>query len=178
MGMLGQIEKLRAEALKEALNLPALAVVRSLDAAVVSAGGVSLLATTSSKTDEPIIVTGELPEGFTPPPRKVSQGDAAVAALEDNGPLPVGILLEKSLENGAVAKGKNPLTSFRSMLSKDERFVSLQRNNMYFWWFADRDLPEEFMPEPEKGLDLQGSGNNANQEGGDGHGANNTNLVS
>lgn len=172
MTMLDRIVKLRAEALGDAMKSPAFATVRALDDAVVAAGGKRLIdgigaenviAAAAAVKPRPLKAYG----GRAP---KVPQGDAAEAALKANGPLPVGVLLEKAVEKGAKVGGDKPLVSFRSMLSKDDRFYSLQRNNMYFWWLSDTDLPEGFLPEPEDS-DLWGSGSTTNEEGGDAHAA-------
>ena len=176
MPILEKIVELRDEALREVIAQPAFDTVRALDSAVAAAGGERLFPIMARKRVPPQILQGNVP-GFTPPPKapeKVSQGDAAESALRDHGPLPVGRLMEKAVEKGAKIGGDKPLVSFRSMLSKDDRFYSLQRNNMYFWWLKGVDLPEGFMPEPDDISDLLGSGANTNQEGGDGHAANNT----
>lgn len=176
MSILGKIEALRAEALKEVWDHPSFAMVRALDDAVAAAGGDSLVV--GPKRPALLSTNDVVAIGYNSGGKKVSQGDVAEAVLKKNGPMPIGLLLEGSMDAGAKVGGEKPLASFRSMLSKDERFYSLQRNNMFFWWLNGVELPEEFMPEPEQGLDLQGSGNNTNQEGGDGHAANNTNLAS
>lgn len=171
MSMLQKIEILRAEALKDAMASPAFDMVRALDNAVVAAGGESLSKTNAAsipKPDEPI-VTG-VSNVFQMPEKKVPQGDAAVLALRDAGPLPVGRLLEGAEKNGAIFNGEKPIPSFRSMLSKDDRFYSFIRNKMYFWWLNGVDLPEGFLPEPDDVDDLLGSGANSNREGGGGHG--------
>lgn len=125
---------------------------------------------------KPVFVTTDVkvPVAFSNNGKKVPQGDAAEAALRELGPLPVGRLLEGAEERGAVFKAEKPIPSFRSMLSKDDRFHSFTRNNMYFWWLNGVDLPEGFLPEPDDINDLLGSGANSNQKGGDGHAANNT----
>ena len=172
MSMLQKVETLRAEALKEAMASPAFDMVRALDAAVVAAGGKSLSTTSGASTPkaEAPIVTG-IASGIEMPAKKVPQGDAASMALQESGPLPIGRLLEAAQQNGAVFNGEKPTPSFRSMLSKDDRFYSLTRNGMYFWWLNGVDLPEGFLPEPEDISDLLGSGANSNQKGGDGHAA-------
>ncbi|MDY7098601.1 MAG: hypothetical protein SXU28_10735 [Pseudomonadota bacterium] len=172
MSMLEKIQTLRAEALEEAMASPAFETVRALDAAVVSAGGKSLLeaAKESKPKSEPALIT-RVVTGMTLPAKKMSQGDAAELALREKGPLPVGRLQEAAEQKGAVFRGDNPVPSFRSMLSKDARFRSVQRNNMYFWWLKGVELPREFMPEPTSIDDLLGSGSNANEEGGDANAA-------
>lgn len=175
MSMQQKLENLRAEALKEAMASPALDMVRALDLAVVAAGGESLSTTNSAsatKAESPI-VTG-ISNSIAMPVKKVPQGDAAAMALQEVGPLPIGRLLEAAQQKGAVFNGEKPTPSFRSMLSKDDRFYSLTRNGMYFWWLNGVDLPEGFLPEPEDISDLLGSGSNTSQKGGGGHAANNT----
>lgn len=53
-------------------------------------------------------------------------------------------------------------------------------NGQYYWWFADRVLPAHW--NTEGGFDLEVEPPavllHSNQEGGGGHAANNTNLVS
>jgi hypothetical protein len=176
MTMLEKVTRLRADALEEAMASPAFAMVRALDAAVVAAGGESLI---PERRLEPLLAeaTAKVAIAYDSG-KKVPQGDAAYAALSKSGPLPIGRLLEKAKDHGAVFTGEKPLPSFRSMLSKDDRFYSLQRNNTFLWWLNGVDLPERFKPEPNDINDFLGSGTNTNQEGGDGHAANNTNLAS
>lgn len=173
MSMLEKVKALRADALQEAMASPTFDMVRALDAAVVAAGGESLIAKPQARQIF-AVPAATVAVAYANNGKKVPQGDAASMALHESGPLPIGRLLEAAKQKGAVFRGEDPLPSFRSMLSKDKRFESINRNNMYFWWLNGVDLPEGFLPEPDESSDLLGSGANTNQKGGDRYAANNT----
>ena len=106
--------------------------------------------------------------------RRISHATAALQALRDEGePLPIGRLMEKAIANGAEIGGNNPIGNFRSTLSKDPRFRSISRNNMYFWWFVATPVPRNWNEAPDLPLDngSDASVSHASQEGGDGHAA-------
>jgi hypothetical protein len=105
--------------------------------------------------------------------KRISQTDAAAAVLHDAGePLPIGRLLERVISKGIVFKGNDPLPSFRSALSKDDKLHSVMRNGMYFWWFKDKPLPSGW--DETAGPDLLGASAvsyvSNSEEGGGGHG--------
>jgi hypothetical protein len=107
---------------------------------------------------------------------RISHATAGEAALRKHGqPLPIGRLMEAARAEGATIGGNDPLANFRSSLSKDDRLASIMRNGMYFWWIKGEPLPSDWN---EPGADLlantPGSSMHSNQEGGDGHAANNT----
>jgi len=76
--------------------------------------------------------------------RKVPHGDAAEIALTEIGhPLVMPKLLEKAIEYGAEIGGTDPLNNFRSSISKDDRFYSVKRGNIHYWWLKSLPLPPE-----------------------------------
>ncbi|MBW4331669.1 hypothetical protein KY084_12395 [Stakelama sp. CBK3Z-3] len=172
------IEALRDKAWAAVQASEPYGIFAALDAAVVAAGGASALNDRTKRTISASL--GELVVGYanSPTKRKVSQGDAAFIALSKIGePLPVGKLMEAATNEGATIGGSDPLANFRSTISKDHRFRSIMQNNMYFWWFADKDLPPKWYdPEPDDFDSLYGSGSSesSGQEGGDRRGASTT----
>lgn len=112
--------------------------------------------------------------------KRITQADIAERVLKACGePLPIGRWLEKCIKDGIGVKGDDPLPNFRSTASRDKRFYNFTRNNMYFWWLKGVELPEGWkaaMDPDLPGLSVAADSNN--QEGGDGHAANNTNLAS
>jgi len=97
--------------------------------------------------------------------KKMSQGDAAELALRQEGePLPIGRLLEKVTNLGVVVSGADPLANFRSTMSKDNRFGTLRRNNMFFWWMPSEPLPERWTSGAEErpvAMEAEGSSGGA-----------------
>lgn len=180
MSMLDKIEKLRDEAWQEVMASPALATVRALDDAVEAAGGKRLFESQGSRI--PAAITSAI---FTPAlsvrpaayagggeaiPR-MSQADAAEQALLSNGPLPVTPLMTQAIELGANVGGEKPLVSFRSTLSKDDRFYSIKRDGYFYWWLTNVDLPEGWMG-PSESYDLPLDPDpESSQRGGDSHAA-------
>lgn len=165
-----KIKDLREGAWAEVKTSPSFLAFKALDDAVAALGGQRRIAPHEDaprpSVDTFVRVTRENA-------KKLSQPDAAMAALKDYGPLPIGRLMEKAMEKGANIGGGKPIANFRSALSKDERFYSLKRNGLYFWWLTDVELPDKWKEAPNPDL-LDGSdasvvGNN--QEGGDGHAA-------
>ncbi len=81
---------------------------------------------------------------------------------------------------GGVVGGADPVANFRSNLSRDQRFQSIMRNNMYFWWFTGEDTPPGWAYEAAA-TDLlssaTASSDHSGQEGGGSHAANNTILT-
>lgn len=177
MSMLDKIEKLRDEAWQEAMASPLFATVRALDDAVAAAGGSRLFNVKALDAPQPLYASTkilEIKNVFDPGKasgQRLSQGDAAEKALRRAGPLPVGRLMEAAAELGAQIGGEKPLVSFRSTLSKDNRFYSVKRNGMFFWWLTGIDFPEGWMG-PSESYDLPLDPDpDSNQKGGDRHAA-------
>lgn len=108
--------------------------------------------------------------------KRITQADVAERVLRKAGePLPIGRWLEKCVEDGIGIKGEDPLANFRSTASRNARFYNFTRNNMYFWWLAGVELPEGWKEATDPDLPgLSVTADSNNQEGGDGHAANNT----
>lgn len=66
--------------------------------------------------------------------RRISQTDAAAFALRNhNSPVRPADLLDAARALGARFKSANPLPSFVSSLSRDNRFRSTRVNGRYYW---------------------------------------------
>lgn len=168
--------ELRDGAWREVQTSSSFLAFKALDDAVAAMGGKRLIANAAPREDgpRPSVGTFERSNRNRTVSRRISQSDAAEAALKARGnPLPVGRLLEAALEKGATIGGENPLANFRSTLSKDPRFYSFKRNNMYFWWVNTVSLPEDWReaPDPDLLTGPDASFPDSNQEGGDGHAA-------
>jgi hypothetical protein len=158
MDIIEKTKHLRDEAWQAVITTPAYKAYKSLDDAVNAMAG----------SQSQVVITAPSKPRFRT--RRITNGDVAERVLRRSGePLPIGRWLEAALQDGASVKGDDPLANFRSTVSRDQRFYSLMRNNMYFWWLKSVDLPEGFMPEPEETSDLLGSGSSASEKGGDGH---------
>ena len=116
------------------------------------------------------------PVRAAPAAKRVTQGDVAFSVLVRNKePLPIGRWLEKCINAGIGIGGDDPLPNFRSTASRDKRFYSFVRNNMYFWWLTGVELPESWKEATDPNLPgLSVASDSNDQEGGDGHAANNT----
>lgn len=166
--------ELREDAWREVQTSPSFLAFKALDDAVAMMGGERKIAPDAPRADAPRPSVGT----FSPVKRgrtmkKSSQSDVAVGVLKGSGePLPIGRLMEASLAWGATIGGANPLANFRSALSKDKRFISFKRNNMYFWWIDGWPLPPKWNEAPDL---LAGqpdaSSVHSTQEGGDDHAA-------
>lgn len=74
--------------------------------------------------------------------KKLSQGDAAEVVLRMTGlPMNIAELMEAAVEKGAEVRGSDPLSNFRSTISKDDRFYSVKAGSHYYWWLKDKPLP-------------------------------------
>lgn len=151
MSILTKTQSLRDEAWTELMASPPYEVFKALDDAVVALGGRTAMPMLSSvKTVSDRVIEGAIRRLRDDKVRRMTQATGATTALVDAGePLPIGRLLEKTLEKGVVIGGNNPLANFRSTLSKDPRFRAINRNNMYFWWFADRPTPTRWNEAPD-----------------------------
>lgn len=112
---------------------------KALDEALAKVGGSAILArnpqVAADKSSNQRVGSGAAS-------KRMSQTDFADRALRKAGePLPIGRLLEKTVEEGGIIGGADPVANFRSNLSRDPRFESIMRNSMYFWWFTGEDLP-------------------------------------
>ena len=178
MSIIDKTKALRDEAWQDVVASAAYRAFKGLDAAVKAMTG-----------EESVLLGVNGPAGprfnnlsnkNKPAATRITQGDVAARVLKANGqPLPIGRWLEKSVAGGINIKGDDPLPNFRSTVSRDKRFHSIKRNNMYFWWFTDIDLPESWKEATDPSLPgFSAASDSDSQEGGDGHAANNTNLAS
>jgi hypothetical protein len=182
--IIAKLETLREEAWKAVTESPRFEALKAIDLAITTLGGESILFQIKT-TDAEMVKVGIASVALVgkatdlkPPVRRklarhrrkpLSQSAAAMAVLKDAGePLPIGRLMERAGMRGAQIGGKNPLSNFRSVISKDPRFKSLVRNNLYFWWFAGENPPSGWNETPGRDL-LDGPGVSSvhsNQEGG------------
>lgn len=162
---------LRDEALDEMRKTEAFKAFIALDDAVVAMGGERLPVTDSIDSAVTAVsnIYSRMPRN--PNGKRVSQGDAAAMVLEERGPTPGVDLLDAIPDKGGNVGGDKPMINLTSTMSKDSRFVSVRRDGSYFWWFADRPLPENW--NTGAGLDLGGEpapvSMPSSLEGGDGH---------
>ncbi len=161
---------LREDAWREVQTSPSFLAFKALDDAVAAMGGQRMIAPREDAPRPSVGTFAQAKRGRAM--KKFSQSDAAEVALREKGePLPVGRLMEAAMEKGATIGGEKPLANFRSALSKDERFYSLMRNNLYFWWLVGVELPDNWKEAPDlltkEGSDVSIVGNN--QEGGEAH---------
>jgi hypothetical protein len=169
-------KELRDQAWREVQTSPSFLAFKALDDAVAAMGGDRLIARPVPRENGPrpsVNTFARVKREHAP--KRLSQADAGEVVLRERGePLPVGRLMEAAIAKGAAASGKNPLANYRSALSKDDRFYSLTRNNMYFWWLKDVPLPNNWKEAPDHDLLTQSGASvvgNSNQKGGDGHAA-------
>lgn len=143
----GKVEELRDAAWRELKASPSFLAFKALDDAVAAMGGQRLVS--DAERPRPSVGTfARVKQGRAA--KRPSQSDAAEAALREKGePLPTGRLMEAAQERGATVGGKDPLANIRSTLSKDDRFYSLMRNNMYFWWLSGVPLPSGWQEAPD-----------------------------
>jgi hypothetical protein len=170
--MLHEITSLRDKALLEVVATPAYNVLLALDKAVVAAGGATALSTTNPAPAA--AASGSTPRFRKRDVARKSQGDYASDALIIAGePLPIGRFVEATLAAGGVIGG-DQIANLRSTLSRDDRFKSIMRNGMYFWWFADRALPAHWNAEGGLNLavDPPAASSHSSREGGGDHAAN------
>ena len=163
---------LREEALEELAASPAYATFKALDDAVMRMGGVpKLLFEANEIGGIARQIFGRATKAALPENGKRRHGDAAELALRSaREPLPISRLMDEAAEHGAEIGGNDPLNNFRSTVSKDPRFRSLRRNNLYFWWLADSPIPDSFNELAGPDLLTEPASSSADQEGGDGHG--------
>lgn len=172
--LLERTAALRDEALEAVKASKPYAVFKALDEATVLAGGVSSLANPApaSRAARSRKRKATAPNRAAGDASRVPHGDAADEALSESGePLHIVALMEAAKAKGAKIGGDNPVNNFRSTLSKDDRFRSVQHNNAFFWWYKDRPLPQNWSEatDPDLLAESAASSFNSNQRGGDGH---------
>lgn len=174
MNIIDKTKALRNEAWQAVLASPAYRAFKGLDDAVKAMTGEETVVLAVSGLPTPQFPNHRAKS--KPLSARLTQGDVAARVLKTNGePLPIGRWLEKSIADGINIKGDDPLSNFRSTVSRDKRFYAIKRNNMYFWWFNDVDLPEGWKAATDPDLPgLSVAADSNDQEGGDGHAANNT----
>lgn len=149
---LGKARELRAEAWDAVQASPPFVAFKKFDDLVVEMGGASSMPAidlASSWKGAAQRAVDSAAKRFSDH-KKLSQGDAAEVVLRRGAePVPIGRLIEKVVQLGVVLGGSDPVANFRSMMSKDERFYTLRRNNMYFWWVKDEPLPSGWQPETD-----------------------------
>jgi hypothetical protein len=142
---------------------------KALDEALAKLGGNAILSRNPQSSTEKSSIQRV---GLGTASKRMSQTDFAARALRKAGePLPIGRLLEKTMEEGGVVGGADPVANFRSNMSRDPRFESIMRNNMYFWWFTNEAFPVGWANEAAANDLLStaaASSRNSNQEGSDG----------
>lgn len=173
MDWLAEQTKLRDAALSALRGSTHFRAVEALDAAVVALGGKPVFNSLQAlSADSMATVTPASPERSSV--RAITgHGTAALGVLENAGrPLPILSLLDKVRESGTDVSGKDPLSNFRSSLSRDTRLRSVGKGNQFVWWFADREFPQGFdEAEPNLLKGLNGSASSvSSKEGGEGHG--------
>jgi hypothetical protein len=172
--------ELRHKAFQSVVSTPQFAVFKAMDAAVVAAGGVSMLSKHMLENDPTFPASKEsLVKAVerVKTRRKLTQTSAAASALREKmEPMPIAQLLSAIIDRGIVFRGGDPLPSFRSAMSKDTQFSSFIKSGTYFWWFKDEPLPSGW--NEAEGADLlahpSASSVHSNQEGGGGHAATTT----
>ncbi|MGS1015591.1 hypothetical protein [Allosphingosinicella humi] len=166
---------LRAEAWAALEASEHFSAFKALDDAVVALGGKSAMPSTSvaeNANPERTKHTQANHGGSREVGKRISHADAAYMALKEaDEPLPVGRLLESAVAHGASLRG-NVLANFRSAISKDKRFRSIMRNNMYFWWFTASPVPQNWKEATDPDLLNQSVAPvSIGQEGGESHAA-------
>jgi hypothetical protein len=186
MTIIEKAKAIRSEALAAWIASPDFAAFKASDDFVVALGGESVMP--AGLQDSPKVNGLDSPRmreigaaaarrleiHIASKQQRITQADAAEAALRDKGePLPVGRFMEAAEAKGASFAGKNPLANFRSAVSKDERFYSFARNNMYFWWFKGEPLPLGWNETADPDLLAESAASSvlSSQEGGDAHAA-------
>jgi|SRR5947209_15547991 len=174
MTLLTKTMALRDEAWEAVRASEAFRAFQALDQAVITLGGLSRIADAGhiAPANTNRVVHSSVGHGGS---RRIPQAVAALEALKKAGePLPIGRLMEKAVEEGLEIGGASPINNFRSTLSKDPRFRSVARGNMYFWWFATSPLPSKWLGNETPDLPLEngsGASDHSSQKGGDGHAA-------
>ena len=146
---------------------------KALDDAVVRLGGTSIVAEPAATPINKVIarVLDEAQQKAATQ-RKITQADVAENVLRQKGvPMPTEQFMEAAIKAGAGVGGNNPINNFRSVLSRDNRFESIMREGLYFWWLKDTALPSGWNEATGPDL-LDGpvaSSVHSSQEGGESH---------
>ncbi|TCP71278.1 MULTISPECIES: hypothetical protein [unclassified Sphingomonas] len=138
---------LRQQAYEALQATPAYAAFKAFDDAVVGLGGAPFFEASPHAQPVKVAAARALDAAVkrTADSRKLSQGDAAeLVLMQHQEPLPIVRLMEEVQAKGAEIGGTDPLNNFRSTVSKDPRFRTSKRNNMYFWWLTDQPLPPQW----------------------------------
>lgn len=151
--MVRKMEALRQEARVALEATPEFREFMAIDTAIAALGGEtsgsSPLSTPLAAQSDRKFSAGNSERDNT---RRISQGDAAAAVLEERGPVTAADLLRFVPEKGAIVGGEKPLINLTSTLSKDARFRSIRHDGSYLWWFENRSLPANW--NTGAGLDL------------------------
>lgn len=170
--ILEKMAALRDEALDEMRISAAFRAFIALDDAVVAMGGerVPVTASVDSTVSAVSNIYSRMPR--SPNGKRVSQGDAAAMVLNERGPTQGVDLLNAIPDKGGNVGGDKPMINLTSTMSKDPRFASVRRDGSYFWWFADRPLPENWNTGAGLNLGEEPAPVSvpSSLEGGDGHG--------
>lgn len=171
MSMLLKIVALRDEAWNHVENSEHFKAWKGLNDAVLA------LDVTAANNETITVFETKTSRSMNPKPKpnikrktkRVTQSAVAESVLKSMGePLPVGRWLEKSIERGINIRGDDPLSNFRSTVSRDKRFYNFVRNGMYFWWLNGVELPEKWKKaEGRDLLDQPSAFVSHNQEGGE-----------
>jgi len=138
---------LRQQAYEALQATQAYAAFKAFDDAVVGLGGAPFFEV--SPHAQPIKVSAaralDAAVKRSTDTRKLSQGDAAeLVLMQHQEPLQISQLMQEVQNKGAEIGGTDPLNNFRSTVSKDARFRTCKRNNMYFWWLAGQPFPPQW----------------------------------
>ena len=180
---LQRTEALRDEMFATLQELDLFKAVQALDDAVFAMGGkrrvprqggvtIHLGAQAASAT------ASEKPNPLQRDQGRLSQPDAAEMVLKEIGkPMPVRDLVPLVEAKGVTMGANDPVASLGSQLSRNpDRFLSKRMNGTHYWWLVDVAFPPGWneTADPDLLAESAGSSVHSNQEGGDGHEANNT----
>ncbi len=98
--------------------------------------------------------------GTMPSPRRRRLAVPTIAAeiLKREGhPLTARELVARLAKRGKTIGGKDPVTNLSSVLSPNEKFVSVRWGGIRGWWLADREVPPEPVGSGGEGADVSAS---------------------
>lgn len=141
---LDRARQLRAEAWDAVQASSAYVAFKRFDDLVVDMGGTSLISENDAAASwkSTTLRAVDAAARRLSDQKKLSQGDAAEIVLRQvREPLPVARLLEAVVKRGVAIGGADPLSNFRSSISKDDRFYALRKGSLYFWWLKGQQVP-------------------------------------
>ncbi len=162
---------LRDEAWQGVMESDAFLAFKALDDAYVRMGGSSRIAGDPSPLMDLAKQVLRVTTRRMADHRNLSHAEAAEIALDKAGePLATPQLLSAAKDVGAEIGGNDPLNNFRSTISKNERFYSVKKNGMSYWWVKGKALPPEWNDSAGPSLldEPAEPSESSSQEGGDG----------